>query len=241
MKLLIIRHGEPNKPKTDLTEKGKREAELLKDRLLQANIGYFYTSPLQRAISTAMPTLQALNKDYEVLDWLREFDATAVNPKTGENTYAWDRLPSFLKEEPAYFDASRWADTAYGKSGDLQEKYNEVCTGLDSLLLRHGYRHNGIYFDVERENRDTVALFCHYGVECVILSHLLNISPMVLWHGFVALPSSVTVLATEEREKGLAQFRCSAFGDLSHLYAGNEPASFHARFCENYSCEEERH
>lgn len=241
MKLLIIRHGEPNKPKTELTEKGKREAELLKDRLLQANIDYFYTSPLQRAISTAMPTLNSLNKEYKVLDWLREFDATVENSKTGEKTYAWDRLPSFLNEEPAYFDLSRWADTPYACSGDFKEKYGEVCSGLDSLLLHHGYKRNGTFFNVERENRDTIALFCHYGVECVILSHLLNISPMVLWHGFVALPSSVTVLATEEREKGTAIFRCSAFGDLSHLYAENEPASFHARFCENYSEFNERH
>ena len=96
-------------------------------------------------------------------------------------------------------------------------------------------------YRAERENRDTVLLFCHFGVECVILSHILNISPVLLWHGFVALPSSVTTLITEEREQGKAYFRCNGFGDISHLYAGNEPASFQARFCENFSETEERH
>ena len=74
-----------------------------------------------------------------------------------------------------------------------------------------------------------------------MLSHILNISPVQLWHGFVALTSSVTTLITEEREQGKAYFRCCGFGDISHLYAGDEPPSFQARFCETYSNFDERH
>ena len=64
---------------------------------------------------------------------------------------------------------------------------------------------------------------------------------MVLWHNFCALPSSVTTLVTEEREQGKAAFRMCGFGDISHLYAGDEEPSFQARFCETYSNFEERH
>ena len=39
---------------------------------------------------------------------------------------------------------------------------------------------------------------------------------------------------TEERRDGLASFRMTGFGDISHLYAGNEEPSFMARFCECY-------
>lgn len=120
-------------------------------------------------------------------------------------------------------------------------KYKTVCDGIDELLARHGYVHDGKIYRVERENSDTVVLFCHFGVECVLLSHILKISPVVLWHNFVALPTSVTTLITEEREQGKAVFRCNAFGDISHLYAGDEPASFQARFCETYSNFDERH
>ena len=199
MRLLIIRHGDPDYSIDSLTEKGWKEAELLKKRLLKLDISAFYVSPLGRAQATAKPTLEALNKTARVCDWLREFD------------------------------------------GVVKEKYKAVCDGLDGLLARHGYVHNGKIFNVEKENTDTVALFCHFGVECVLLSHLLKISPMALWQGFVALPSSVTTLNTEEREQGVAYFRCSGFGDISHLYAGDEPASFQARFCETYSNFEERH
>ncbi|MNC67264.1 hypothetical protein D3C81_2161210 [compost metagenome] len=74
-----------------------------------------------------------------------------------------------------------------------------------------------------------------------MLGHLLGISPMVLWHGFCAAPTSVTTLITEERRKGIAYFRMGSFGDISHLYAGGEEPAFAARFCETYDNMDERH
>ena len=64
---------------------------------------------------------------------------------------------------------------------------------------------------------------------------------MVMWHGFCAAPSSVTTINTEERREEIASFRISAFGDISHLYAHDEPPAFAARFCETYDNKEERH
>ena len=84
-------------------------------------------------------------------------------------------------------------------------------------------------------------LFCHFGVECVLLSHLMHVSPMPLWHSLCAAPSSVTTIYTEERRQGIASFRVSAFGDTSHLYAAGEDPSFAARFCETWDNKEERH
>ena len=51
----------------------------------------------------------------------------------------------------------------------------------------------------------------------------------------------VTTINTEERREGIASFRISAFGDISHLYAHDEPPAFAARFCETYDNKEERH
>ncbi len=48
---------------------------------------------------------------------------------------------------------------------------------------------------------------------------------MILWHGMVALPTSVTILATEERRKGYASFRMNAYGETTHLYMNKEPRS----------------
>lgn len=241
MRLLIIRHGDPDYRIDSLTEKGKREVQLLKDRLSKLDVKAVYCSPLGRARDTAEPTLKALGKTAEICGWLEEFSGYIIDPKTGERRIPWDLKPYFWTKEPLFFDKDKWIDVPLMQTGDIKEKYRAVCDGIDGLLEKHGYVREGNMYRAERENRDTVLLFCHFGVECVMLSHILNISPVLLWHGFVALPSSVTTLITEEREQGKAYFRCNGFGDISHLYAGNEPASFQARFCENFSETEERH
>ncbi len=126
-------------------------------------------------------------------------------------------------------------------ASDLKGHYDYVTGKLDELLAKHGYVRDGHCYKVVESNEDTLVFFCHFGLECVLLSHLLNISPMVLWHGVCAAPSSVTTLNTEERREGIAAFRMSAFGDISHLYVHDEAPAFAARFCETYGNTEERH
>ena len=53
MRLLFIRHGEPDYEKDSLTEKGFREAEYLAEYLADVKIDACYVSPLGRAKDTA--------------------------------------------------------------------------------------------------------------------------------------------------------------------------------------------
>ena len=78
MKILLIRHGEPDYAIDSLTEKGWREAELLSKRLSSMRIDDFFVSPLGRAQDTARATLSLLNRKAEVLDWLQEFRGTVL-------------------------------------------------------------------------------------------------------------------------------------------------------------------
>ena len=52
MRLLIIRHGDPDYSIDSLTEKGKREVQLLKERLSKLDVKAVYCSPLGRARDT---------------------------------------------------------------------------------------------------------------------------------------------------------------------------------------------
>lgn len=241
MKLLIIRHGDPDYAADSVTEKGAREVEMLAERLSRLDIHTFYVSPLGRAQRTAAPTLQRLHKDAVTLPWLREFQAPVQDPETDRLRNPWDFKPAYWMQDPRFYDASLWTQTPVMQTGDVASEAQRVYQGLDDVLARHGYRRKGLYYEATAANTDTIAFVCHFGVECVMLSHLMNISPMPLWHHFCALPSSVTTLVTEEREKGIAVFRCLSFGDLSHLYAHGEEPSFAARFCEVYNDFSQRH
>lgn len=239
MKLLIVRHAEPDYEKDSLTPKGWREAELLSKRLSRLEVTDFYVSPLGRARDTASLTLQKMGRSATVCHWLQEFPPQIQRPdKAPEKIIAWDWLPEDWTAEPAYFARESWASTPVMQEGAVGEAYQQVIQSFDKVLADHGYERRGAYYHTEKGNRDTLVFFCHFGLECVLLSHLMNVSPMILWHHTCAAPSSVTTVYTEERREGKAIFRVSSFADISHLYAGEEEPSFAARFCEVYDSEE---
>lgn len=235
MKLMIVRHAEPDYSIDSLTPTGWEEARILADRLCKLDVKAFYCSPLGRARDTASFTLKALNREAEILPWLREFPPRIQKPNEDQPDVTWDWLPADWTPDPAYYQMDQWTQTSIMAQGNVENQYTYVIEQLDLLLARHGYvRENNLY-RAERANEDTVVLFCHFGLECVLLSHILNIPPMLLWHGTCAAPSSVTILNTEERQEGYAYFRMSVFGDTSHLYAAGKTPSFAARFCETYA------
>ncbi|MBE6601419.1 MAG: histidine phosphatase family protein [Ruminococcaceae bacterium] len=241
MKLIIIRHGDPNYEIDSLTPTGWREAELLSRRVSKWDVKAFYTSPLGRARDTARPTLEKMGREATVLDWLREFPLDIVKEGETKPSCCWDWLPADWTSKAHFYDRDAWMDDPAFASVDMRAGYKYVTDGLDALLAEHGYRRENGYYRVTEANSDTIVLFCHFGLQCVLLSHLLGVSPMVFWHGLCAAPSSVTTIYTEERRRGIAAFRVASFGDTSHLYVAGEQPSFSARFCETYDNFDQRH
>lgn len=242
MKLIIIRHGDPDYEHDSLTEGGFIEAELLSEKIKKMDVTAFYCSPLGRAQETSKPTLKKMGREAETLDWLREFPPQIKGKEGAEElSCCWDWLPAAWTAIPEFFDKDKWMNVPVYKEAGVPEAYKYVCDGLDALLEKHGYVRDGLVYRAQRPNEDTVVLFCHFGLECVLLSHILNISPVPLWHGSCAAPTSVTTLVTEERREGVAYFRMGSFGDTSHLYVKDVEPAFAARFCETYYRKDQRH
>ncbi len=223
MKILIIRHGDPNYEQDSLTEKGFREAELLAKRLSKLHIDDFYCSPLGRAQRTSEPTLAAMGKEAKTLYWLREFDGKIVSPFTGRKRGSWDLPPSLWCQDMKNYDIDEWVDSEIMKKSNAQEIFDETVKGVDELLLRYGLRREGMAY-IGSEDK-TIALFCHFCQGITVLAYLLGISPVVAQNNFYLAPTSVTTLVTETDKKGYSHFRATGVGDISHLYAENEPMS----------------
>ena len=180
MRILIIRHGDPDYEHDSLTEKGWREAALLADKLEKETLTKLYVSPLGRAKATASLTLERKQMEAEEQDWLQEFDARIIRPDSPDRTHiAWDWLPEDWTAIPEFYDSDRWTEPTVMQNAKVREEYQRVTAGLDTLLARHGYVRDGNLYLVEQRNRDTIALFCHFGVECVLLSHLMNVSALL--------------------------------------------------------------
>lgn len=232
MKLVIVRHGDPDYAHDSLTPKGWREAEMLSELLVKHPADYYYVSPLGRAMDTASCTMKKLGREAQVMDWLREFPPKIHRPDRPDgDSVAWDWLPQDWTADERFF-TEQWHENEIMEAGHVREAYDYVIENFDALLEKHGYKREGRIYRPLRPNNETIVFFCHFGLESVLLSRLMNCSPMILWHHTCAAPTSVTTLATEERRAGIAQFRMLRFGDISHLAIHDEEPAFAARFCE---------
>ncbi len=241
MKILIIRHADPDYSIDSLTETGWEEARLLVPRMEKLDVKSFYVSPFGRAQDTASLTLKAMGRTAETLPWLKEFGPLITKPGEDHRSCLWDWLPDLWTKDERCFDRNAWLQTEFAAPFGTAEEIRWVYDSLDALIAKHGYVRQGNYYRAEAPNEDTIVFFCHFGLECVLLSRLLNISPMALWHGTSVAPASVTSVVTEERRPGVAYFRMNCMGDTSHLYAAGREPSFSARFCEVYTRMDQRH
>lgn len=142
----------------------------------------------------------------------------------------------------------------------IQQEYEWVTGRFDRVLSQWGYQRDGLCYrtsghslpsnayirydahTIDHMKQEEAALassgeeepvlvfFCHFGVSCILISHLINSTPAAIQHGFFLPPSSVTVFSSEERVPGQALFRCQTAGDTSHLRIAGEPCSFYGSF-----------
>ena len=235
MKILLVRHAEPDYSIDSLTEKGRVEAELLSQRLARLPVRDFYVSPKGRAQATAEYTLRRVGRTAETLPWLAEFRGACNDPDTGKHRIAWDFRPRTWAAKPMLWSVDTWADDPMFEGSNVKTVWEETKAGVDELLARYGYRKDGPVFRCDNNTGDTLVLFCHFAISMVIMGYLCDISPIVLLHRFAMQPSSVTTLITEERIKGEVSFRAMQVGDISHLYAGDERWSTAGLFPEVYT------
>lgn len=70
MRLLFVRHGDPDYVHDTLTEKGHREAAFLAERAEDLEMGTCLVSPLGRAQATAGYCMKKLGRTAKTLGWL---------------------------------------------------------------------------------------------------------------------------------------------------------------------------
>ena len=260
MRLLFIRHGDPDYENDTLTAKGIREAECLSEYIKKIHIDEICQSPLGRAKKTLEVAIPKTNLTIKTFEWLKEFPAqfdpnlsSDVNEayrtelqKDSEsglfkNRIVWDILPSYYAAHPELFDRDEWRNSELVKNSDMIEVYENVKEEFLQFLSEHGYDRDGDVFKVVKGNGQTIAFFCHFGITSVLMSVLWNISPFIPLQFMATAPTSITEIVTEEREKGTAVFRALRIGDISHLNIAGERPSFSARFCEQFENTDERH
>lgn len=207
MRLQLIRHADPDYDRDGLTPEGHREARALAARVAELAPTHLYVSALGRAQETAAYLAEATRRTPVTDERWNELDWHVDDASWGRLS-AWD-VPG---------ETVRHANTP-GASRAFAGPIAGLRAFSDEILARHGYRREGGRYAVAARNDDQIVVVGHGGFTLTWLSHLLDLPVDRVWCGFWLPPTSITTIAMEERSDGWATPRCTALGDVSHLYA----------------------
>jgi len=197
-KIHLVRHGEStfnsvrrvqgNADGIHLSELGKRQAELLGERLAGMDFGRVFCSSAERAAETA---LIALGDDHEIefLDELREISfgewegmlVSEVREKYPGILEKWFRAPSSVSIE-----------------------------GAEPYLEFHA-RATGAVDRIVEETEGDILIISHGGIICAWMTHVLRMSPDDIWTFSLPNTALTTVMLDFFRP------RLRLLGDVSHL------------------------
>jgi probable phosphoglycerate mutase len=225
MRLLIIRHADPDYPNRTITAAGHREAAALAERFAHEPVDRIFASPLGRAVHTAKPTAEALNLPIEIEPWCAELNALRMTRGPQVGTMAWDLHGEVIRLDPAAMRAGRWWTLPPFDDPVFRDEVERVGRDSDAFLAKLGYEREDGRYRITRPTEQRIAVFCHGGLGLTWLAHLLELPLALVWSGFWLPPTSITTVLFDERSVDWATPRCLHVGDTGHLHAAGLPVA----------------
>ena len=178
MRIIFIRHGEPDYARDCLTEQGRIQAQVAAERLREEGIEEIYSSPLGRAAETAAAASEALGLPVKTLDFMRELHwGSADGTPIPANGHPWDLADKMAAEGWDLTDPG-WREHPYFRNNLVTAESDHVARKTDEWLSSLGYERNGAYYRciLPDDRQRTVALFSHGGSSAAAMGHILNLT-----------------------------------------------------------------
>ena len=215
MRIIFIRHGEPNYEKDCLTETGKKQAAACAERLEREGIAEIYASPMGRAAETASFTAERLGLPVHTLDFMHEI--SWGGPGIPQEGHPWTLSEWMISQDDFDFYHADWRQHPYFQNNAAVQYLDEISARFDTFLLSQSYRHEGTRYFCETDRQKTIAVFSHGGSGACVLSHLLSLPfPYVC----TVLPYEFTSVITLEfpvRKGEYVHPRIELFNDAAHI------------------------
>lgn len=203
MRLILIRHGDPNYELDCLTELGQKQAKITAQRLLKEGIQEVYSSPMGRAKQTAQPFLDASGiKNMQILDFMKEIRYGLENDLYNQNYSPWvgvDRMANQGED----LQNPNWRRLPLFKDNTATVDIDLVQAASDKWLESLGYKRQGLYYKNIRDDdaQFTLALFSHGGSSTALLSRIFNI-PFPLLCASLHIPHTGITIIRFDRTPG---------------------------------------
>lgn len=216
MNIYIIRHGDPDYAADSLTELGHQQAELLSQKLKNIKPDEVYQSSMGRAQQTAQHSLNKWKMNATTCDWLKELCWGDNSGDAYSSASPWVINEGYIKNKGFFSTGEEWKNLPEIANDRIVEDVESRVKAFDDFLKTQGYERKGQLYEAVNPNDKEVFLFCHGGVGCVLLAHLLNVS---FWHMISHCGLKVTSVSkislTDKKELCAAQI--DYLNDTSHL------------------------
>lgn len=219
MRIVIVRHGEPDYEKDCLTANGMKQAELAAERLLKEHIEKIYSSPLGRAYETAMAYSELTGtKPVGILEFMKEIRYGREDDLYSEAGHPWSNADKMISEGKDIRDPE-WRKTPAFVDNTATVDVDNVIRHTDEWLKDLGYVREGLYYRNVREDDEqhTVALFCHGGSATAMLSHIYNQQFPYMCSVIHMSFTGITVLRFDSTPGSLAMPVLELLNDDRHL------------------------
>ena len=178
MRILFIRHGEPDYRNDCLTGQGRVQAEACALRLQEEGIEEIYASCLGRAQETAAAASRVLGLPVKTLDFMRELHwGSTDGEELFHNGHPWDMADEMARQGWDLTNPA-WREHPFFARNTVTAEADAVAEKIDEWLAGFSYVRNGAYYRCERadDTQKTVALFSHGGSSAAAMGHMLNLT-----------------------------------------------------------------
>ena len=219
MRIILVRHGDPDYEKDCLTELGHKQAKAAAQRLLEENIDTIYSSPLGRAMETAKAFSDASGiKVIKVAEFMREIRYGRADALY-EDGNPW-LIAGEMMEKGLDLQTTDWRAYPSYEDNVAVTDVDKISIGTDEWLSELGYVREGFYYRCRREDdeKHTLAMFCHGGSSTAFLSRVLNISFPHLCIAFGHfLHTAITILRFERKPGSICMPMIEIASDARHI------------------------
>ncbi len=222
MRLIFVRHGEPDYEHDCLTDNGHIQAKSTAVRLHDEPIKSIYASPMGRAVQTARYTADDHGLDIGILDYMHEIDWGPSESDGKVHSLKYDGHPwtlayEMMSESPETAAGAKWAEHPYFAGNICTGHYDLISVNIDDFLKSYGLERRGGVYYCSKACDDTIALFAHGGSGACMISHIFNMPFPLVLSVFPYNVCSVSVIAFEGEEGNNVVPRFELFNDVGHL------------------------
>ena len=218
MRIILIRHGDPNYEKDCLTELGHKQAAVAAQRLLKEGIDEIYSSPLGRARQTAAHFSEASGiKDIQILDFIKEIRFGTEEDLYNNKWNPWLGVNDLVRN--GYdLQSPGWREYPVFKDNLATVDADKIGEETDKWLATLGYIREGLYYRNTDAKEKTLAIFCHGGASAAFFARVLNQTFPYMCGTLLSFPhTTISVLRFDDTPGSLTLPVIELLNDARHL------------------------